>query len=174
MPITPGQKVKVKDTFPHKQDGGPYEDRHPDCPPVLWLGHEGTTALFRGYLGDGFRGEHPVPALVSSTLFPGSPTEGVTLVLELTAQKRVEEELRWMAKLLAAGPGAANGLMTSGRWHVAPDAQRITATINSAPLTVSWYSGETFWRPIPFFTIPSRSSATKGAVCEVTRTLLRS
>ena len=42
-------------------DGGPYEDRHPDCPPVLWLGHEGTTALFRGYLGDGFRGAPPVP-----------------------------------------------------------------------------------------------------------------
>lgn len=31
--------------------GGPYEDRHPDCPPVLWLGREGTMGLFAGYLG---------------------------------------------------------------------------------------------------------------------------
>lgn len=43
-------------------DGGPYEERHPDCPPVLWLGHEGTTSLFRGYLGDGHVGPPPVPA----------------------------------------------------------------------------------------------------------------
>lgn len=25
MPITPGQKVKIKDTFPHQSDGGQYE-----------------------------------------------------------------------------------------------------------------------------------------------------
>lgn len=43
-------------------DGGPYEERHPDCPPVLWLGHEGTMGLFRSYLGDGFEGDVPVPA----------------------------------------------------------------------------------------------------------------
>lgn len=32
-------------------DAGPYDGRHPDCPPVLWLDHEGTTSLFAGYLG---------------------------------------------------------------------------------------------------------------------------
>lgn len=31
--------------------GGPYEDRHADCPPVLWLGREGTAGLFETYLG---------------------------------------------------------------------------------------------------------------------------
>lgn len=42
--------------------GGPYEQRHPDCPPVLWLGEEGTTSLFEGYVGDTPVAEHPVPA----------------------------------------------------------------------------------------------------------------
>lgn len=32
-------------------DHGPYEERHPDCPPVLWLGREGTLGLFGTYLG---------------------------------------------------------------------------------------------------------------------------
>jgi acetyl esterase/lipase len=39
--------------------GGPYEERHPDCPPVLWLGAEGTCSLFEGYLG---RDPHDAPA----------------------------------------------------------------------------------------------------------------
>lgn len=25
MPITPGQEVKIRDTYPHKADGNPYE-----------------------------------------------------------------------------------------------------------------------------------------------------
>lgn len=41
-------------------DGGPYEDRHPDCPPVIWLGHEGTMGLFRGYLPDDHDGNDPI------------------------------------------------------------------------------------------------------------------
>jgi acetyl esterase/lipase len=47
--------------------GGPYEDRHPDCPPVLWLGHEGTAGLLRGYAGDG---SVPVPAHADLALLP--------------------------------------------------------------------------------------------------------
>jgi len=31
--------------------GGPYPDRHPDCPPPLWPGQEGIAGLFAGYLG---------------------------------------------------------------------------------------------------------------------------
>jgi len=31
--------------------GGPYGDRHPDCPPPLWPGQEGIAGLFAGYLG---------------------------------------------------------------------------------------------------------------------------
>jgi acetyl esterase len=50
--------------------GGPYEERHPDCPPVLWLGEEGTMGLFRGYLGDGFEGELPVPANRDVSVLP--------------------------------------------------------------------------------------------------------
>lgn len=30
---------------------GPYDDPHPDCPPPLWLGRDGTVALFDRYLG---------------------------------------------------------------------------------------------------------------------------
>lgn len=40
-------------------DGGPYDGRHPDCPPVLWLDHQGTTKLFEGYLGDDPAGADP-------------------------------------------------------------------------------------------------------------------
>ncbi|MDZ7676025.1 MAG: alpha/beta hydrolase [Acidimicrobiales bacterium] len=32
-------------------DGGPYDEPHADCPPVLWLGREGTMGLFGTYLG---------------------------------------------------------------------------------------------------------------------------
>lgn len=49
---------------------GPYEDRHPDCPPVLWLGQEGTMSLFRGYVGDECSGEHLVPAANDLSLLP--------------------------------------------------------------------------------------------------------
>ncbi|MFP5322661.1 MAG: alpha/beta hydrolase [Acidimicrobiia bacterium] len=31
--------------------GGPYDERHPDCPPPLWLGRDGTAGLFAAYLG---------------------------------------------------------------------------------------------------------------------------
>lgn len=51
-------------------DRGPYVDRHPDCPPVLWLGHEGTMGLFRGYLGDGFDADHPIPTTGDLSLLP--------------------------------------------------------------------------------------------------------
>lgn len=51
-------------------DGGPYEQRHPDCPPVLWLGHEGTTGLFRGYLGDEHEGDPPVPTAGDLSVLP--------------------------------------------------------------------------------------------------------
>jgi acetyl esterase len=51
-------------------DGGPYEERHPDCPPVLWLGHEGTMGLFRGYLGDGHHEDPPVPAVGALSHLP--------------------------------------------------------------------------------------------------------
>lgn len=51
-------------------DGGPYEDRHPDCPPVLWLGHLGTTSLFAGYLPEGHDGPHPVPTSEDLSVLP--------------------------------------------------------------------------------------------------------
>lgn len=53
-------------------DGGPYEARHPDCPPVLWLGHEGTMGLFRGYLPQGHDG--PLPIAVGRDLSVLPPT----------------------------------------------------------------------------------------------------
>jgi len=30
---------------------GPWDERHPDCPPPLWPGQEGIAGLFAGYLG---------------------------------------------------------------------------------------------------------------------------
>lgn len=30
---------------------GPWDERHPDCPPPLWPGREGIEGLFAGYLG---------------------------------------------------------------------------------------------------------------------------
>jgi acetyl esterase len=51
-------------------DGGPYEERHPDCPPVLWLGRGGTMGLFRGYLGDDRDEEPPVPTAGALSLLP--------------------------------------------------------------------------------------------------------
>ena len=49
---------------------GPFEDRHPDCPPVLWLGEEGTSQLFRGYVGDDPAGDEAVPARAELTRLP--------------------------------------------------------------------------------------------------------
>ena len=60
--------------------GGPYEDRHPDCPPVLWLGEEGTAQLFRGYVGDGSVGDELVPA--RRDLSPLPPTLVTTAAVD--------------------------------------------------------------------------------------------
>ncbi|MCO8127305.1 alpha/beta hydrolase [Acidimicrobiia bacterium EGI L10123] len=53
-------------------DGGPYDGRHPDCPPVLWLDHLGTTKLFEGYLGDDPAGADPriIPARGDLSVLP--------------------------------------------------------------------------------------------------------
>ncbi len=54
-------------------DGGPYDDEcDPDCPPVLWLGHEGTTGLFANYLdGDPAAADAPiVPARGDLSVLP--------------------------------------------------------------------------------------------------------
>ncbi len=51
-------------------DGGPYEDRHPDCPPVLWLGRAGTMALFAGYLPEDHDAPHPVPTTQDLSALP--------------------------------------------------------------------------------------------------------
>lgn len=50
--------------------GGPYDERHPDCPPVLWLGREGTMGLFQGYAGQDRSVGVPVPAEGDLSLLP--------------------------------------------------------------------------------------------------------
>jgi acetyl esterase/lipase len=78
-------------------DGGPYEGRHPDCPPVLWLGHEGTTGLFRGYLGDGFEGDPPVPATRDLSRLPP------TLVTTAEVDSLRAQAVRFVGLLRDAG-----------------------------------------------------------------------
>ena len=78
-------------------DGGPYEERHPDCPPVLWLGHEGTMGLFRGYLGDGYDEDHPVPTTGDLSLLPP------TLVTTAEADSLRAQASRFVELLCGAG-----------------------------------------------------------------------
>lgn len=78
-------------------DGGPYEGRHPDCPPVLWLGHEGTMGLFAGYLGEGFEGEHPVPTTGDLSVLPP------TLVATAEADSLRAQAVHFVALLRSAG-----------------------------------------------------------------------
>lgn len=77
-------------------DGGPYVERHPDCPPVLWLGHEGTMGLFRGYAGDD--SDVPVPADGDLALLPP------TLVTTAEVDSLRAQALRFVE--LARGAGA--------------------------------------------------------------------
>ena len=77
--------------------GGPYEARHPDCPPVLWLGLEGTMGLFAGYLGEGFAGEHPVPTTGDLAVLPP------TLVTTAEVDSLRAQAVRFVQLLRSAG-----------------------------------------------------------------------
>lgn len=60
--------------------GGPYEDRHPDCPPVLWLDRETTSSLFGAYVGAD-------PAQVGAPVVPGrADLAGLPPLLVTTAE----------------------------------------------------------------------------------------
>lgn len=82
-------------------DGGPYGERHPDCPPVLWLGHEGTMGLFRGYLPEDHDGPFPIavgrdlsalpPTLVTTAEVDSLRPQALRLV-ELARQAGAEVE----------------------------------------------------------------------------------
>ena len=80
--------------------GGPYEDRHPDCPPVLWLGREGTMGMFEGYLGDGFDGAHPVPVAGDLASLPP------TLVTTAEVDSLQPQAIRFVHLARAAGVDA--------------------------------------------------------------------
>lgn len=83
-------------------DGGPYEERDPDCPPVLWLGHEGTMGLFRGYLGDDPHGDPPVPAAGDLSGLPP------TLVTTAEVDSLRAQAVRFVELALAAGVDVAH------------------------------------------------------------------
>lgn len=84
-------------------DGGPYVECHPDCPPVLWLGREGTTGLFAAYLdGDPADAGAPIvpargdlsllpPTLVTTAECDGLRPQGVRFV-ELARAAGVDVE----------------------------------------------------------------------------------
>ena len=78
--------------------GGPYEDRHPDCPPVLWLGPDGTAQLFRGYAGEAPPGDELVPARQDLSRLPP------TLVTTAEVDSLRAQALRFVE--LARGAGA--------------------------------------------------------------------
>lgn len=80
-------------------DGGPYEHRHPDCPPVLWLGHQGTMGLFGGYLPEDHDGPHPVPTAQDLSALPP------TLVTTAEVDGLRAQAVRFVDLLLAAGVG---------------------------------------------------------------------
>lgn len=79
-------------------DGGPYDDPHPDCPPVLWLGREGTMTLFGTYLAADPAGAGPPivplagalrqlpPTLVTTAECDSLRAQGERLVTEARAQ----------------------------------------------------------------------------------------
>ena len=91
-------------------DGGPYEPRHPDCPPVLWLGHEGTMGLFRGYLGDGFAGEPPVPSACELAELP--PTLVTTAEVDSLRSQAV-----WFVQLARAAGAQVTHQEVEGVLH---------------------------------------------------------
>lgn len=78
-------------------DGGPYDERHPDCPPVLWLGREGTTGLFNRYLPEGHDGDHPVPTTQDLSLLPP------TLVTTAEVDSLRAQALRFVGLVRDAG-----------------------------------------------------------------------
>jgi acetyl esterase len=77
--------------------GGPYEERHPDCPPVLWLGEDGTSQLFRGYVGDGPAGDDLAPARRDLSRLPR------TLVTTAEVDSLRAQALRFVDLAQAAG-----------------------------------------------------------------------
>lgn len=78
--------------------GGPYEDRHPDCPPVLWLGEEGTVGMFAAYVGaDRVDDPAVVPAHCDLSGLPP------TLVTTADVDSLRAQALRFVGLLDAAG-----------------------------------------------------------------------
>lgn len=78
--------------------GGPYEDRHPDCPPVLWLGREGTVGMFSAYVGaDRVDDPAVVPARCDLSALPP------TLVATAGVDSLRAQALRFVELLRGAG-----------------------------------------------------------------------
>ena len=62
--------------------GGPYpHDRHPDCPPVLWLDRDAMAGMFRSYVG-----AHPVERLPPAAVPISADLAGLRSMLITTAE----------------------------------------------------------------------------------------
>jgi len=79
-----------------------------------------ATGTFQPYEKEYFRKDGSrVPILLGGTFFEGSGNEGVAFILDLSLQKRAEEELRRSEAFLAEGQRL--GQMGSFSWRVAQD-----------------------------------------------------
>ena len=62
--------------------GGPYpDDRHPDCPPLLWLDRDAMAGMFRTYVG-----ERPVERLPPAAVPISADLAGLRSILITTAE----------------------------------------------------------------------------------------